>query len=93
VRDAAVNLGVLESLPRSPGVSAALSSFSAASGTTGGKLQALPKLPPIELADQPNNFPKVPQDDFFVPKLEPYGPPKSNSSLMKRLSDKFGLPH
>lgn len=42
-----------------------------------------PRLGPVEL----------PQEESYTPKLEPYGAPKTNSSLMKRLSEKFGLPH
>jgi len=64
VRDAAANLGLIESL----------STFSAGSPS--------PRLAPAESAE-----------DSYIPKLEPYGAPKSNSSLMKRLSEKFGLPH
>ncbi len=42
-----------------------------------------PRLGPVEL----------PQEDSYTPKRESYGAPKTNSSLMKRLSEKFGLPH
>ncbi|MGO9259871.1 MAG: ExeA family protein [Bryobacteraceae bacterium] len=93
VRDAAANLGLIESLPQSSGTLPTLSTFSTATVSTVGKLQASPKLPPVELPSRPNNLPDVPQEDSFVPKLEPYGASKANSSLMKRLSEKFGLPH
>jgi general secretion pathway protein A len=69
IRDAAANLGIIDSLPQP-------------SGTL-----------PAEKSSPPIIFPKVPLEDSFPPKLEPYGGSKANSSLMKRLSEKFGLPH
>jgi general secretion pathway protein A len=65
VRDAAANLGVVESL----------STFAPDAPS--------PRMPQVDL----------PREDSYVPKLEPYGGSRANSSLMKRLSEKFGLPH
>jgi len=61
-----------------------------------GMMDALPQpsdAVPVEKPAPPIPFPKTALEDSFTPKLEPYGAPKSNSSLMKRLSEKFGLPH
>jgi general secretion pathway protein A len=94
VRDAAANLGVVESQPQLPATLPLLSSFSAAPTVSSvEKRQASPKLPLAELPSQPNIFPNVPLDDPFIPSLAPYGPSKVNSSFMKRLSEKFGLLH
>jgi len=142
VRDAASNLGLIESLPQSPGASSPpLSAFTpVANANTVEKLQApqqlppaavpaqtnilltapldnysvpkfapygppkpsastveqfpaSPNQPPVELPGPPNVFPKEPLEDYFVPKFGPYGASRANSSLMRRLSDKLGLPH
>jgi len=69
IRDAAVNLGIIDALPHP-------------SDTLPGEKPAPPIL-----------FPKAPVEESFVSKLEAYGGSKANSSLMKRLSEKFGLPH
>jgi general secretion pathway protein A len=91
VRDAAANLGLIDSPSQSQGTSL-LSTFSAAATlSTTEKLQASPKL--VELPSQPNIFPNDPLDDSYSPKLAPYSPSKANSSFMKRLSEKFGLLH
>jgi general secretion pathway protein A len=92
VRDAASNLGVIQSPPQSPGTFPH-SSFSAAPTVSSiDKRQASPKPPLAEPPTQPNIFPNVPLDDY-IPTLAPYGPSKANSSFMKRLSEKFGLLH
>jgi general secretion pathway protein A len=93
VRDAAANLGLIESPPQSPGTLPHLSSFSTAAVSSVDKLHASPKLPLAELPSQPNVFPNVPIEDSYIPTLAPYGPSKANSSFMKRLSEKFGLLH
>lgn len=97
VRDAASNLGLIESLPQSPGAaSPALSAVpSAPTTSTAEKLQAEPaKLRQVQMPDQPNILPNAPvEDDDLVPRFAPYGPSRANSSLMRRLSGKFGLPH
>ena len=78
IRDAAANLGITDSLPMMPSTqSSAYSSFSPA---------------PTAKSLQPNIYPNAPLEDS-VPQLAPYGGSKANSSLMKRLSEKFGLPH
>jgi general secretion pathway protein A len=92
VRNAATNLGLIDSLPQSLGTVPTHSAFSTGNASSVGKLQAAPKSP-VELHSRSNALPNVPLEDSFVPKLEPYGPSRANSSLMKRLSDKFGLPH
>jgi len=93
VRDAAANLGMIDSPPQSPGHSL-YSTFSAPTAVSSvEKLQASPKLPLVELPAQPNIFPDEPLDDSYAPKMAPYGPSKANSSFMKRLSEKFGLLH
>jgi general secretion pathway protein A len=93
VRDAASNLGMIESQPQAPSTS----SFSALSPANTvskvEKLQVSPKLPPLEVPGQPNTFSSVPVEDRFVMKLEPYGTSRVNSSLMRRLSDKLGWRH
>jgi general secretion pathway protein A len=35
----------------------------------------------------------LPVESDYIPKLAPYGHPRTHSSLLKRLSEKFGLPH
>lgn len=40
---------------------------------------------------QPHIVKPAPAEELFVPKLAPYGYSRSHSSLLKRLSDKFGL--
>jgi general secretion pathway protein A len=93
VRDVAANLGMIESPAQSPGtLPLPLSAFSSAAPLSlVEKPQASPKLPPVELPAQPKMFSEAPFEDL-VPKADPYGS-KANSSLMKRLSEKFGLPH
>ena len=44
------------------------------------------------LADQPAVFANVPKEAPVTPTLSSYGDPKANSSLLKRLAEKFGLP-
>jgi len=93
VRDAAANLGLIE-LPHQSAGAIHHSTFSAATAMSSGeKLQASSKL--VELPSQPNIFPNEPLDDAYTPtpKMAPYGASKPNSSFMKRLSEKFGLPH
>jgi len=94
VRDAAANLGVVESLPQLSGTLPLLPNFSKAPSVSSlEKLQPSPKLPLADLPSQPNVFPNAPLDDSPVPSMAPYGPSKANSSFMKRLSEKFGLLH
>jgi general secretion pathway protein A len=96
VRDAANNLGVIQSPPQSPGTLPPISTFSKTPTVSlvekVEKHQASPKLQPAEPPSQPNIFPNVQLDDY-IPTLAPYGPSKANSSFMKRLSEKFGLLH
>ena len=90
VRDAVANLGLMTTFGHS---SAALSSHTAFSAPGFDKDHPSPKLAPIDTPAQPNTFNGLPLEDSFIPKLEPYGPSKPNSSLLKRLSERFGLPH
>jgi hypothetical protein len=91
VRDAAANLGLIDSPPQSQGTPLVSTFSAAATLSTTEKLQASPKL--VELPSQPNIFPNDPLDDPYAPKMAPYSPSKANSSFMKRLSEKFGLLH
>jgi general secretion pathway protein A len=77
VRDSAANLGLTE-LPHQ-----AMGSID--------KLPSSSKL--VELPSQPNIFPNESFDGSYTPKVAPYDASKPNSSFMKRLSEKFGLPH
>jgi len=77
VRDSAANLGLIE-LPLQ-----AMGSID--------KLPSSSKL--VELPSQPNIFPNESFDGSYTPKMAPNGASKPNSSFMKRLSEKFGLPH
>jgi general secretion pathway protein A len=77
VRDSAANLGLIE-LPLQ-----AMGSID--------KLPSSSKL--VELPSQPNIFPNESFDGSYTPKMAPYDTSKPNSSFMKRLSEKFGLPH
>jgi general secretion pathway protein A len=77
VRDSAANLGLIELPPQ------ALASID--------KLPSSSKL--VELPSQPNIFPNESFDGSYTPKIAPNGASKPNSSFMKRLSEKFGLPH
>src|ERR1700691_2526051 len=90
VRDAAANLGLIDSPPQ-PQVTLPLhSTFSAAAVSAAEKIQTSPKPPLVELPNQPNIFPNDPLDDSYTPKVATYSPSKANSSFMKRLSEKFG---
>jgi hypothetical protein len=92
VRDAAANLGLIDAPPQSLAAIPHLSAFSAATALSSGeKPQSSPKL--VELPSQPNILPIDPLDDSYTPKMAPHGASKSNSSFMRRLSEKFGLPH
>lgn len=95
VQDVAANLGLVDSLPQVPGPPPVpLAAHSPATPIAAVEKRTVPsKLAPVELPEDPDIFPKVPLEDYFVPKLKPYGAAKQNSSLMKRLSDKLGLPH
>jgi general secretion pathway protein A len=89
VRDAASNLGMIDSPVQLPG-NASHAPFSAGALSSIEKLQAPPKPPPpppIEMPSQPNPF----YDEGLLPKAASYGSSKANSSFMKRLSEKFGL--
>jgi general secretion pathway protein A len=77
VRDSAANLGLIE-LPLQ-----ALASID--------KLPSSSKL--VELPSQQNIFPNESFEGSYTPKVAPNGASKPNSSFMKRLSEKFGLPH
>ena len=50
------------------------------------------KLAPLEMTDPAAIFGNLPNDAPAVPTLASYGDPKANSSLLKRLAEKFGLP-
>jgi len=92
VRDSAANLGLIELPPQAPGTLPLHSTFPAATAISSvEKLQSSSKL--VELPSQPNIFPNEQFDDAYTPKVAPYGASKPNSSFMKRLSEKFGLPH
>ena len=53
----------------------------------------LPKRTPLEMPVQPDALPNLPDENSFIPTLSHYGDPKANSSMLKRLAEKFGLPH
>src|SRR5581483_6630428 len=91
VRDAVANLGLMTTLGQSTG--GPLHQYSAfpASVAPVENGSAPPKAGPMDPLVQPKSG--LSMVDSFVPKLEPYGPSKSNSSLLRRLSDKFGVPH
>jgi general secretion pathway protein A len=94
VRETAANLGLIEGLAQAPGIPYPISTFPPPTPLSlVEKTQASPKSQPLEPADQSSIFPKAPLEDSYVPKVDPYGGSKANSSLMKRLSEKFGLPH
>ena len=50
------------------------------------------KLVPMEMTDQPAILTNLPNDSPTVPTLATYGDPKANSSLLKRLAERLGLP-
>jgi hypothetical protein len=90
VRDAAANLGLIDDMAQSPGAHSAFPS--AASGFALEKLQASLKLPPGAMTAS-NSFPGVAAEDALAPKLDPLSRPKTNSSLVRRMSEKLGLTH
>ena len=92
VRDAVANLGLLPTPAHSSGTLPHPHSAFSTDSSPVEKGPGSPKLVSIDPQSQPNTFAGLPLEDSLVPKLEPYGP-KSNSSLLKRLSEKFGLPH
>lgn len=51
------------------------------------------KLAPLEISEQPSTLSNLPNDASAIPSLSGYGDPKANSSLLKRLAEKFGLTH
>jgi len=85
VREAASNLGLVDT----PGPT--LASFPQPAVVAAEKYPPSLKLAPLEIAPEPHPFPV--HDDSALPKLAPYGDTRANSSLLKRLSEKFGLPH
>jgi len=92
VRDSAANLGLIDLPPQATATLPLHSAFSAATAVSSiEKLQSSSKL--VELPSQPNIFPNETFDESYTPKMAPYGASKPNSSFMKRLSEKFGLPH
>jgi general secretion pathway protein A len=88
VREAACSLGLIET-PQ-PSRSGDRSAFAeTATVSAAEKRQASLRLAPAALSVHP----LLPNQEDFVPKLAPYGHPRTHSSLLKRLSEKFGLPH
>jgi general secretion pathway protein A len=74
VRDAAVNLGLIEApIPAS------------------AQTLNAPRMPSPDLHPQADILPDFALEKAHIPKMEPYGVSRANSSLMKRLSAKFGL--
>jgi general secretion pathway protein A len=56
------------------------------------KQNGSPKLAPVEMPEQPRVHAGFAHDGGAVPNFAGYGDPKANSSLLKRLAEKFGLP-
>jgi general secretion pathway protein A len=83
VRDAAVNLGPAEALSLSP----------AAAPRPVAVAPAERAYAPRKPAPQPAAFTDVHDDDLGMPTLAMYGGPRANSTLMKRLADRFGIGH
>ena len=52
---------------------------------------AAPVLPENHLQQAPNSLLDLHQGNHVVPNLTPYGIPRTNSSLLKRLAGKFGI--
>jgi general secretion pathway protein A len=52
---------------------------------------AAPALPENHLKQAPNSLLDLHQGNHVVPNLTPYGIPRTNSSLLKRLAGKFGI--
>jgi general secretion pathway protein A len=51
-----------------------------------------PKPSPLEMPEHPRIVPHFPHDAGGAPSFGSYGDSKANSSLLKRLAEKFGLP-
>ena len=86
VREAATNLGLIETLDQTLSASS-----DAVSMIPVEKHHAPLKREGADLPDQSSMF--AAHEDHFIPRLAPYGDSRRNPSLLRRLSDKFGLPH
>src|SRR5207253_3394042 len=58
-----------------------------------GPPTAKDRLGSLEIPPGPPAFSELSGEDSGVPSLASYGDPKANSSLLKRLAEKFGLTH
>ena len=89
VREAATSLGLIDSMPVAP----AHVAFSASAAAIPPETQALSMKAGAANGAQSGLFPDLPVEDSYIPRLAPYGRPRTNLSLLKRLSDKLGLSH
>ena len=94
VRDAATNLALANASTPSPVTFPHPVSVlpHGATGSSAEKHSVSPKRMPVEMPAQPDTLPNLPEEDSTVPRFSHYGDPKANSSMLKRLAEKFGLP-
>jgi general secretion pathway protein A len=86
VRAAAVNLALADGL-------APLMTLPHSSTVPGERHNGSPKPLPMEMPEQSHFLPDLPNGDSIVPGFGSYGDSKANSTLLKRLAEKFGLAH
>lgn len=87
VRAAATNLTLSDLSSASP---VPLPSLSAQAATAPANEM---KFASLRLEDQFSSVTEGPTNGHGIPTLSGYGDPKANSSLLRRLAEKFGLPH
>lgn len=76
---------------RAAAVNLALTDESAATAGPVEKHHSPLKLVPLEMTDHPIMLTNLPSDVSAVPSLASYDDPKANSSVLKRLAERFGL--
>ena len=93
VRDAATNLALANASTLSHLVLSHPVSMHGTTGLSPEKHHDVPKRMPLEMPAPPDTFPNLPDENPIIPTLSHYGDPKANSSMLRRLAEKFGLPH
>jgi general secretion pathway protein A len=88
VRKAAHNLAMVE-VRSAPSAALAMVATASPPPINHASLTLVPQEPPT----QPRTFPDLPKEEHSLPKMAPYGVTKPNSTLLRRLAEKFGLTH
>jgi len=88
VRKAAHNLAMVE-VRSAPSAALAMVASASMPAINHASLTLVPQEP----SSQPRAFPDLPQEEYSLPKMAPYGATKPNSTLLRRLAEKFGLSH